>query len=257
MRRVLASVVAVLGLVMAGCSGGDSAAPAPAVDEGPAVTYVAVGASDSVGVGADDPLREAWPQVLYNTALPRKTTFVNLGVPGITVAEALEKEVPHAVSLEPTLVTVWLNVNDITRLVSAADYEQQLGDLVRRLRRDGRSKVLVANTPPVEYFPAYLACLPTAPAGSPPCALNEVVRLLLPGPEAVTPIVAAYNEATARVVQREGAVLVDLHALALRTRAAGQEASMFAGDGFHPSAAGHRAVAQAFADALKASGGVG
>src|SRR5439155_3713731 len=34
------------------------------------LVYVAVGASESVGVGASDPLRNAWPQVFYRTALP-------------------------------------------------------------------------------------------------------------------------------------------------------------------------------------------
>ena len=68
-------------------------------------------------------------------------------------------------------------------------------------------------------------------------------------------IVDDYNNATARVVKKEGAVLVDLHARGLDARAAGNEGSLVGTDGFHPSPAGHEAVAAAFAAALKASGG--
>jgi hypothetical protein len=67
---------------------------------------VAVGANETVGLGADDPLRDAWPQILFRTVLPRGTVFVNLGSPGATVANALDREVADAIALSPTLVTV-------------------------------------------------------------------------------------------------------------------------------------------------------
>ena len=75
--------------------------------------YVAIGASETWGVGAGDQLREAWPQVFYREGLPRHTAFVNLAVPGTTVDEALTQQLPYARELRPDLVTVWLNVNDI------------------------------------------------------------------------------------------------------------------------------------------------
>ena len=52
--------------------------------------YVAVGASETVGAGADSPVTEAWPQLFYRVALPRAAVFVNLGIPGATVAEAID-----------------------------------------------------------------------------------------------------------------------------------------------------------------------
>jgi lysophospholipase L1-like esterase len=67
--------------------------------------------------------------------------------------------------------------------------------------------------------------------------------------------VAAYNAATARVADREGAVLVDLNAAGLAARAAGTAGTQVAPDGLRPSTAGHAAVAAAFAAALEASGG--
>jgi lysophospholipase L1-like esterase len=129
----------------------------------PPLVYVAVGASESAGVGATDPLRNAWTQVFYRTALPRSTVFVNMAISGSTVADALVAQVPNAVALSPNVVTVWLNVNDILHGVTPASYESDLTRLVTSLRRGGATKVLVANTPPLDDLPAYRACLPGAP----------------------------------------------------------------------------------------------
>ncbi len=248
-RRVwFGSVVAVL---VAACStpGEDPRSPPPAAS-GPQVVYVAVGASETAGVGSDQPLREAWPQVLFRTALPPSTVFVNLGIPGATVATALWDELPQALELAPALVTVWLNVNDLLTGVAPADFERDLGTLVRGLRRGGSTRVLVANVPPLDRLPAYLACRPAPPPGSPPCDLERPV----PGPDALNRAVDAYNAATARVTTREGALLVDLHAVGLAARRSGTEASLVSADGFHPSTAGHAAVAAAFADLLAGRG---
>jgi len=67
--------------------------------------------------------------------------------------------------------------------------------------------------------------------------------------------VADYNAAIARVTTDEGAVFVDLHAAILMRRSAGEESSLVSADGFHPSTAGHAAIAAEFARALAASGG--
>jgi lysophospholipase L1-like esterase len=215
--------------------------------------YVAVGASETVGIGAEVPLREAWPRVLFRTAMPENTVFVNLGIPGATVAQALQQELPHAVELKPTIVTVWLNVNDIIAGVTAVEYERDLGTLVHELRRGGATRVLVANTPPIDRLPAYLACRPNPPATAPPCRRDA----LLPPPEAVNAIVDDYNAATARVVDREGANLVDLHALGMAARESGIADALVSADGFHPNAGGYQAVATAFAEVLRRTGPLG
>ena len=241
-------------LVLAACStrGEDPLAPPPA-PSGPQVVYVAVGASETAGVGSDQPLREAWPQVLFRTALPSSTVFVNLGIPGATVATALREELPQALDLAPALATVWLNVNDLLAGVAPADFERDLGTLVRGLRRGGGTRVLVANVPPLDRLPAYLACRPSPPPGPVSCELERPV----PGPDGLNRTVDAYNAATERVTSREGALLVDLHEVGMAARRSGTEASFVSADGFHPSTAGHAAVAAAFADVLARSGPLG
>ncbi len=245
---LLAVATAVLLSATAACSGGDSKAQAPAKR----ITYVAVGASETVGYGADDPAAEAWPRVLLRTALPSSTVFDDLGIPGATVRDALAHEVPTAVARHPDLVTVWLNVNDMLAFVQPATYQQQLDDLVGQLRRGGATKVLVANVPPLDRLPSFLACRPNPPPGGPPCPSPALGLVPL---SVVNGFVDNYNAAIAAVVQRQGAVLVDLHAAGLAARSSGTEASLIGRDGFHPSTAGHRAVAAVFAQALTASGG--
>ena len=224
--------------------------PAAAVDGGKPLLYVAVGASETAGLRAEVPLREGWPRVLYQAAMPVTTVFVNLGIPGATVAQALAVELPQALGLEPDLVTVWLNVNDIIAGVPPADFERDLASLVRQLRRGGATRVLVANTPPLDRLPAYLACRPDPPATAPECRRPEP----LPEPEAVNQMVDEYNAATARIAGQEGAGLVDLHAVGMAARDAGIDQALVSFDGFHPNSGGHRAVATAFASVLTGNG---
>jgi acyl-CoA thioesterase I len=238
MRRAAAlaalSVAFVVGGAALGCSDGSGVEAPGAATAAPPEAYVAVGASESVGVGADRPLVESWPRVLYRRALDRNTVFVSAGVEGSTVAEALDEQLRLALELRPTLVTVWLNVNDMAAGVPVATYEQQLAVLVRGLRQDGRARVLVANTPPVEELPAYEALAGTR----------------FPPPDEVRALVAAYNAAIERVADAEGAELVDLHAAGDAAARDGTFASLVSDDGFHPSTEGHARIAEVFAAAL-------
>ncbi len=248
-RRAAAVLATVLLAGAAGCSSeGDrpaarpsrsataaSASPTPA---DPPRVYVAVGASETVGVGADDPATQAWPRVLHDRALAG-TRFVDVGVSGATVRDALTGQLARALAEDPDVVTVWLAVNDALSLVPVADYEQSLGNLVHALRQGGRTEVLLANVPPLDRLPAYRACLPGSGVTDVPCALP-----LVPSPAEVRATVADFNAAIGRVAAREGAVLVDLSAER-------DLAALTSDDGFHPSTRGHRVVARAFAAALR------
>jgi lysophospholipase L1-like esterase len=248
-RRLLCALLVLCAFAASACTTSRPAARPLATPSGAPLVYVAVGASESVGVGASDPLRNAWPQVFYRSALPRSAVFVNMAVSGSTVAEALAGQVPSAVAQSPDVVTVWLNVNDLIRGVTPASYEADLTKLVTALRRGGATKVLVANTPPLDDLPAYRACLPGATATVTRCALGPGLQGLVPPPATLNAAVDAYNASIARVASSTGAILVDLHAAGLAARQNGTEASLVGSDGFHPSDAGHALVAKAFATA--------
>ena len=222
-----------------------SAAAAPTASRAPLV-YAAVGASETVGVGADDPVREAWPEVLRATALPG-ARLVNVGASGATVRGALRSQLRAALATDPDVVTVWLAVNDLVSEVPVWVYERRLGRLVGALRADRSREVLVANVPRLWRLPAYRACLSGSGGPSEGTGPSPVPCLLpfVPTQAAVRSAVAAYNAAIERVAVAHGARLVDLSD---RRRLA----ALVAADGFHPSTAGHALVAAAFADALGA-----
>jgi lysophospholipase L1-like esterase len=215
-------------------------APAPAP-----IVYAAIGASETYGIGASDRYRQAWPQVFYNDVLPPSAVLYNFGIPGATTAQALHDEVPAAIAVHPTVVTVWLNVNDLIGGLPANDYGAQLRQLLHSLRRGGQTQVLVANTPDLGQLPAYRACLPNPPANGPACLIPDG---LVPAPQAVAATVDAYNAAISQAAKQEGATLVDLH---LNGAQISQHPEWLSADGFHPSAQGYAAIAKLFEDAYR------
>jgi len=201
------------------------------------VTYVAIGASDAVGVGADDPASESWPAAL-DALLPRGSKLVNLGVPGITLARALDVEAPVALDALPrrrgtgrAVVTVWLAVNDLRAGVSLRSYSASLHVLLHALHARADATVLVGNLPDLAAIPSF------AGHGL-----------------ALAATVGAWNGAIAAMVRRDGATLVDLYA-GWRELAAHPE--YVGADGLHPTAAGYRRLAQLFYQRLVERAGRG
>src|SRR3712207_1635423 len=75
------------------------------------IRYAAIGASDTVGSGSRVPARENWTARI-RAALPEDTVYERFARGGITLAQAVNVEVPRAIAFRPTLVTMWLSVND-------------------------------------------------------------------------------------------------------------------------------------------------
>jgi lysophospholipase L1-like esterase len=190
-----------------------SAAPTP---KKRALTYVAIGASDTVGVGAGSPESESWPAVLWRQ-LPPGSSLVNLGVSGSLLHEALDQQVPVAVDMNPDLVTVWLSVNDYTGRVRLEQYESDLDALLGRLRAQTGAVILVGNLPDLSVLPI-------------------AARLDLRN-------VDRWNATIADVTARHQATLVDLHDT---WREVSQHPDYISSDGFHPSTSGYRRLADIF-----------
>jgi lysophospholipase L1-like esterase len=240
----LARLAAVAALVAAGCSGGGDEPEAVPASTGPPQVYVAIGSDETVGTGSERPLLEAWPRVLFRTALDRSTVFVNAATEGSTMAGALEEQLPVALELEPTLATVWVNRWDVVTGVPVETYERQLTELVRALRRGGRTEVLVANVPPLPTGSGASVALGRSPDEDDDLDFAEVPAATA---EELAARISAYNDAIARVAASEGATLVDL-------QGAADAASLFTGDGIGLTPEGHARAAELFADALGSSG---
>jgi lysophospholipase L1-like esterase len=247
-RLVAGLALAALALMSSACATTPATSTRPSPSAPPSIVYAAIGASETYGIGAGDRYRQAWPQLFYNDVLPPSAVLYNFGIPGATTAQALHDEVPAAVAVHPTVVTVWLNVNDLISGVAAPAYKAQLQQVLHTLRRGGQTRVLVANTPDLAQLPAYRACLPNAPAGSPTCLIPQA---LLPTPQAVAAAVAAYNTAISEAAKQEGATVVDLH---LSGDQISQHPEWLSADGFHPNGQGYAVIAKQFEDAYRQVG---
>jgi hypothetical protein len=105
--------------------------------------YVSLGGDETFGrtLTQEGRLRQVWPQVLYHRALPEDAIFYNLAQAGGLTVEAMPAVLQLFDALKPTLATLWLDTasSDITD-------EAQLTELIRHLRRNGATRVLVAAT---------------------------------------------------------------------------------------------------------------
>ena len=220
-RRASIFVVGVLSILAAGLlsltvwrfgSGPTASAARP-------LTYVALGASDSVGVGATLPERESWVAVLH-ARLPSGSRLVNLGVSGSLLRQALDQQLPVALDADPDLVTVWLAVNDLNARVPLDRYAADLDTLLRSLREGTDATILVGNVPDLSTLPA-AARMNLAP-------------------------VPRWNAAIEEVVARHGAQLVDLRDA---WREVAEHPEYVSSDGFHPSTAGYVRLADRFCEA--------
>ena len=194
-----------------------------------AVHYVAIGASDTVGVGALDPERGSWPARIADL-LPAGATYTNVGVSGSLVADAARVQLPAAIRAKPTLVSIWLAGNDLNAGVSPAEHAATLGRIVDELVAKTAARVFVGNVPDLRAVPLYADT----------------------DPEVLIAVVNAYNAGIAGVAASHGerVVLVDLFtgSAALMTDVT------VAPDGFHPSDAGYVLIAERFVRAMREAG---
>lgn len=187
--------------------------------------YVAIGASDSVGTGARDPSTEGWVPQLHRK-MPGGTRLANLGIGGLKTRQAVEQALPVAVDLKPTVVTVWLAVNDLAGGIGLAAYQADLDVLLGTLTRETRARVYVANIPDLTQLPAF--------SGRDPSELRDEVR--------------RWNAAIAASAEANSATLVDLHGGWAELR---ERRDFISRDGLHPSSRGHRRLAELFWAAMQ------
>lgn len=223
-RLALPLLLAALLSLIAACAPAPRTPAAPSVATQPATkqtfTYVAIGASDSFGIGTDNPTQDNWPTVLAGL-IGRDVHLINLGIPGETVAEARETELPVALDANPNIVTVWLGVNDILQSVPVDEYEQGLEAILHALDEHTHAHVFVGNIPDLTALPYF--------AGYDQDALKAKIT--------------QWNAAVEQAVAATGAILVDINA---SWDTVAQHPEYVASDGLHPSTEGAKQLAAVF-----------
>lgn len=242
--RCFSIAALLLTLIVSACaSGGNTSSargtpPAPAhstVTAQPAynnnlrqpVTYVALGASDAVGVGSDQPGSQGYVP-LVAAHLPRGSRLINLGVSGIHLHQALTKELPLALSISPNLVSIWLVTNDFIGGVSYEAYTRDLNTLLQQLHTRTHALVVMANLPDLTRLPAF--------AKQTPSQKTQTLQAI-----------RHWNAGIASAAAQYGVILVDLFSQGSNLTA---HPDYISTDGFHPSAAGYVQLANLFWQAI-------
>jgi lysophospholipase L1-like esterase len=190
---------------------------------------VALGASDTFGIGTEDPYHDNWASDLATRLGPRYH-LVNLGIPSIVLHRALTTELPVALDAHPSLVTIWLAVNDIIAQVPVASYQQDLNTMLTRLQTASpQVHIAVANVPDLTLLPYF-----QNQRGFDVQQLDAQIQ--------------AYNAAIASTVEQHHVILVDLtqHAYDLQ-----QHPEYVSQDGLHPTEIGYEQLALLFYQALQ------
>jgi acyl-CoA thioesterase-1 len=200
-----------------------TSSPASSVAQQPALRYAAIGASDTVGVGTRDPARENWTARIAR-ALPAGSAYARFARSGLTLVEAVEREVPAAVAFNPSLVTLWLGVNDVIHGVSLEAYRAALQRTLALLADRTSAVIALLNLPDLYDLPRIQSL---------PSMWRETVRSTA----------ATWNAEIARAAEPHGARvrLVDLFP---RSRELAGNLHWVASDGFHPSATGYAQLAE-------------
>ncbi|HEU5442036.1 MAG TPA: GDSL-type esterase/lipase family protein [Ktedonobacterales bacterium] len=218
-------------LLFAACGSSPSAAirrAAPTPTVFPPVVYAAIGASDAVGVGATHPNTEGYvPRLIAH--LPAHSRALNVGISGALVQDALTRELPKVIALQPTLVTVWLVGNDFRNCTPLTQYAASLNTLLDQLQSQTHADVFVANTPDMSELPYFKQGAPESP-----CLQGE-------SPAQIRALSRQWNDVINPLVARHGATLVDLYSSNLEGHP-----EYVAADGFHPSSAGYEVLADIF-----------
>jgi len=192
------------------------------------ITYVALGASDAVGVGSNQPGSQGYVPLIA-AHLPKGSHLLNLGISGIHVHEALTQELPLALSTSPDLVTIWLVANDFVGGVSYNDYIHDLNTLLGQLRTNTRATLVMANLPDLTRLPAFSGLSATQKTQ----ALQQIQR---------------WNAGIATLAARYNVTMVDLYSHGSQLTA---HPEYISGDGFHPSPAGYVQLANLFWQAIQ------
>ncbi len=192
------------------------------------VTYVALGASDAVGVGTNQPGSQGYVP-LVATHLQKGSHLINLGISGIRLHEALTQELPLALDTSPNLITIWLVANDFVGGVQYDGYMKDLNSLLQQLRAGTKARIVMANLPDLTRLPAFSGQSASQKAKT----VVEIQR---------------WNTTIATIAVHYDVTLVDLFSHQSQLTA---HPEYISGDGFHPSPAGYVQLSNYFWNAIK------
>lgn len=207
LRFLLRSLAALAALF----ASGDAAAQ----PRGAPVVYAAIGDSTAVGTGADDGgggYAARLARKLEQSGLSVK--FQLVAVSGANAGDLRRDQLPKVMSSRPNLVTIGVGINDVMQGRKLAEFARDL-EIVADLVRRTKAIVVIQTIPDLTQSPS---------AKGAPASLGRRIE--------------AFNATIARVAERHGFIVADVHAGSKRAFRDRPD-ELFSKDGFHPSGKGY------------------
>jgi lysophospholipase L1-like esterase len=185
------------------------------------IVYVALGASDAAGVGAE-PITRGYVFRIADALDDRvdEVFLANLGVPGADaeqIDQALELFLKSEV--EPNLVTVWAGANDVIQGEDVDDFEDEIEAIFGRVRDRSDGLIVAANIPDLTELPRFRDN---------------------PDDNVTRERIEEFNQAIAEQAEDNDVLLVDLYSEPVEDDLVSDR------DGFHPNNEGHQKIADQF-----------
>jgi lysophospholipase L1-like esterase len=225
-------------LLFIGCSedpansgGGDGSASLPIVypETIDTISYVAIGASDAVGVGAT-PETNGYVYLIADDLqnFVKSVGFHNLGVSGYLVTDMVNWLLDSAIALEPNLITIWTGGNDFEEIASGymtiPEFNDDLETLFLTLTDSlPEAKIVIGNLPNLMMLPRFDG----ASAGE-----KQLGAILI----------NSMNDIIEEQAETYGASVADLMS---KTSVISDDDNI-SDDGFHPSNGGYQVMAEVF-----------
>jgi lysophospholipase L1-like esterase len=179
------------------------------------IRYAVIGDSYSCGEGASP--KESWPALLTNR-LRFEGFYVDLvsnpSVTGWTTKDAIDKELPKFVNSNPTFATLLIGVNDWVQGVDETTFRNRFSYLLDQMLAvlPNKKQLLVVTIPD-------FGVTPTGPKYSRGRNIHEGIK--------------QFNQIVTEESSKRGLKVVDIFPLSKKM---GQDKSLVAKDGLHPSA---------------------
>jgi acyl-CoA thioesterase I len=178
------------------------------------ITYVALGDSTGVGVGARN---GGYVVRLFNELQKHRSDskLTNLCVSGATSTDVVRNQLDRGINAHPQLVTIGIGINDIGHGLTLEQFAANLDQILTRLQRETSATIVVSNIPDVSQAPR----------------IPQAVR------EQSQAIITQYNERLQQIAAAHQVTVFDVFSI---TRAElAKHPEYFSNDGFHPSDAGY------------------
>jgi lysophospholipase L1-like esterase len=221
-------IIAACGPRTSSSSSGDNQAMTTNDKKDTPVTYVAVGDSTGVGVGARE---GGYPARLLKRIRQERSEakLVNLCVSGATTEDLLRDQLKPAIAARPTLITIGIGINDIGHFVPLETFTRNFEEIVSQLKTKTSAAIVVSNLPDISFAPVV------------PANFRDQTRSQI----------NVFNQRIKETVERHHLTLVDAYTETHAVMPTHPE--FFSDDGFHPSDAGYEYWAKTMWPAVKAA----